>query len=129
MVSADFMDSLQRHICGESLMPVKSKTYRDMVKLIKILDIEHYTRFMDLCLDRCLDDTSKRLLLTALDCPNSVAYVKTHPDLIGLLATAHTSSPKLAGISVTPVSKDGVGAAEEEKQSADKKPKVSKKPK
>ena len=128
MVSADFMDSLQRQICGESLMPVKSKTYGDMVKLIKILDIEHYTRFMDLCLDRCLDDTSKRLLMTALDCPNSVAYVKTHPDLIGLLATAHTSSPKLAGISVTPVSIDG-GAAEEEKQSADKKPKVSKKPK
>ena len=100
----------------------KSKTYRDIVK---ILDIERYTRFMDVC----LGDMSKRLLLIALDCPNSVAYVKTHPDLVGLLATAHTSSRKLSGISVSPVTKDGVGAAEEEKQSADKKPKVSKKPK
>ena len=61
-----------------------------------------------------------------MDCLNSDAYVRTHPDLIGLLSTAHTSSRKLAGISVSPVSIDEVGAVEEEKQSADKKPKVSK---
>ena len=66
---------------------VKSKTYRDIVK---ILDIERYTRFMDVC----LGDMSKRLLLIGMDCPNSDAYVKTHPDLIGLLANASTSSCK-----------------------------------
>ncbi len=37
---------------------VKSKTYWDMVK---ILDIERYTRFMDVC----LGDMSKRLLWIA----------------------------------------------------------------
>ena len=97
----------------------KSKTYRDIVK---ILDIERYTRFMDVC----LGDMSKRLLLIAMDCPNSDAYVKTHPDLIGLLANASTRGRKLAGIGVSPVSIDEAGAVGEEKQSADKKFKVSK---